>query len=236
MNTKNMLPRPNLKNWTRKAHRDISLFEGAEGRFADLKSAIKIGLEALKGFWAFRKERNVVTVFGSARFEEDHPYYKLARKMGAELARAGFTVMTGGGPGIMEAANRGAREAGGRSIGCNIVLPKEQAENRFVDHSIELCYFFIRKVMLVKYSCAFVLMPGGFGTMDEIFETATLIQTEKIADFPIICMGLEYWRHLFPFVQDTMIAAGTISADDLDVVFLTDSPADGVAHIMANTP
>ena len=236
MNTQDKLPVPDRKEWPKKVRRDFSLLEGAEGRFADFRSAVKIGLESLKGFWAFRRERNCVTVFGSARFKEDHPYYQLAREMGGALARAGYTVMTGGGPGVMEAANRGAREAGGRSIGCNIVLPKEQAVNRFVDHSIELCYFFIRKVMLVKYSSAFVLMPGGFGTMDEIFETATLIQTRKIADFPIICMGLDYWQHLFPFVQDTMITAGTISADDLDVVFLTDSPEDGVAHIQANTP
>jgi len=236
MKSHEKLPVPDRENGPRKVIHDFSLLEGAQGRFADFKSAIKIGMEALKGFWAFRKERNCVTVFGSARFKEDHPYYQLARDMGAELARAGYTVMTGGGPGIMEAANRGAKEAGGRSIGCNIVLPEEQAINRFVDHSIELCYFFIRKVMMVKYSSAFVLMPGGFGTMDEIFETATLIQTQKIADFPIICMGLDYWQHLTPFVRDTMITAGTISVDDLDVVFLTDSPAEGVAHITANTP
>jgi uncharacterized protein (TIGR00730 family) len=236
MNPQKKLPLPKPEDWPGRARHDVTLLEGAQGRFDDLISAFKIGLEALKGFWAFRKERNCVTVFGSARFPEDHPYYQLAREMGAELARAGYTVMTGGGPGVMEAANRGAQEAGGRSIGCNIVLPEEQAVNRFVDHSIELCYFFIRKVMLVKYSSAFVLMPGGFGTMDEIFETATLIQTQKIADFPIICMGLEYWQHLFPFVQESMITAGTISAEDLDVVFVTDSPVDGVAHITANTP
>lgn len=219
-----------------KLHRDLTLLEGAEGRFADVRTAVRIALESLKGFWAFRNERDCVTVFGSARFKEDHPYYQLARDMGAELARSGYTVMTGGGPGVMEAANRGAREAGGRSIGCNIVLPSEQSVNPYVDHSIELCYFFIRKVMMVKYSSAFVLMPGGFGTMDEIFETMTLIQTRKIANFPIVCMGMEYWQHLVPFIRDTMVEAGTISADDLDIILLTDDPAEGAAYIRENTP
>jgi uncharacterized protein (TIGR00730 family) len=219
------------KQWPRKARRDFSLLEGAQSRAKDLKTALHIGYESFKGFWAYRKEQNCVTVFGSARFKEDHRYYKLTRAMGGELANSGYTVMTGGGPGVMEAANRGAYEAGGRSIGCNITLPAEQHVNPYVDMSIELSYFFVRKVMLVKYSKAFILMPGGFGTMDEIFETMTLIQTHKIADFPIVCMGLDYWRHLVPFIRDTMVNAGTISEDDLDVIFLTDDPAEGVEYI-----
>lgn len=230
------IPAEEKRQWSRKVRRDFTLMEGAQSRVADLKTALGIGFEALKGFWAFRKEQNCVTVFGSARFKEDHPYYELTREMGGELARAGYTVMTGGGPGVMEAANRGAFEAGGRSIGCNIILPQEQNVNPYVDMSIDMSYFFVRKLMLVKYSKAFILMPGGFGTMDEIFETMTLIQTNKIEDFPIICMGLDYWRHLVPFITDTMVKAGTISQDDLDVVFMTDDPVEAVGYIKRFAP
>jgi len=230
------IPSEEKRQWPRKARRDFTLLEGAQGLVGDLKTAAHIAYESLKGFWAFRKEQNCVTVFGSARFKEDHPYYELTREMGGELARAGYTVMTGGGPGVMEAANRGAFEAGGRSIGCNIILPQEQNVNPYVDMSIDLSYFFVRKLMLVKYSKAFILMPGGFGTMDEIFETMTLIQTNKIEDFPIICMGLDYWRHLVPFITDTMVKAGTISQDDLDVVFMTDDPVEAVGYIKRFAP
>lgn len=230
------IPSEEKRRWPKKVKRDFSLLEGAQGRFKDIKTAGHIAYESLKGFWAYRNERNCVTVFGSARFKEGNPYYQLARDMGGALAGAGYTVMTGGGPGVMEAANRGAYEAGGRSIGCNIILPTEQHVNPYVDMSIELSYFFVRKLMLVKYSKAFILMPGGFGTMDEIFETMTLIQTNKIADFPIVCMGLEYWQHLVPFIRDTMVKAGTISESDLDVMFLTDDPTEGVEYIQRFTP
>jgi hypothetical protein len=188
--------------------------------------------EFLRGFRFFKDTRNCITGFGSARFPETHEYYRLAQEMGRRLARAGFTVMTGGGPGIMEALNRGAREGGGRSLGCNIELPEEQEPNPYLDEWIECKYFFARKVMLVKYSSGFVLFPGGFGTMDEMFETLTLIQTGKIRNFPVVVMGSGYWRHLRPFVMDTMVQAGTISSEDLDLFYATDDPEEAMRHIV----
>nr|HPK65794.1 TIGR00730 family Rossman fold protein [Thermoanaerobaculia bacterium] len=149
------------------------------------------------------------------------------------LAEAGFTIMTGGGPGIMEAANRGAREGGGRSIGCNIELPHEQRPNPYLDLFLEFRYFFVRKVMLVKYSHAFVVFPGGFGTLDELFETMTLIQTGKILDFPVVIMGREYWQPLFDLMRGTLLAHGTVSPEDLERLTFTDSPAEAVATILA---
>ena len=171
-----------------------------------------------------------VTVFGSARFKEDHSYYAMARDVGARLTDIGFTVMTGGGPGIMEAANRGAREAGGRSIGCNIILPQEQQANPYLDRVVTFRYFFVRKVMLVKYSYAFIVMPGGVGTMDELFEALTLIQTKKILSFPVVLMGEEYWQPLVDLLK-RMVEAGTISASDLDLVMVTDSVDEAMAHV-----
>ncbi|HYB44324.1 MAG TPA: TIGR00730 family Rossman fold protein, partial [Candidatus Methylomirabilis sp.] len=159
--------------------------QGPQRRGFELARALRIFAELMRGFRSFHFLGPCVTVFGSARFGEHHPYYGLAREVGAGLARSGFTVMTGGGPGIMEAANRGAKEAGGRSVGCNIELPEEQRPNGYLDRWITFRYFFVRKLMLIKYSYAFVAMPGGFGTLDELFETATLIQTGKIRDFPI---------------------------------------------------
>ncbi len=186
-------------------------------------------------FYGFRKLHFVgpcITVFGSARFKEDHPYYDLAVEVGAALSSLGFTVMTGGGPGIMEAANRGAREAGGKSIGCNIVLPFEQRPNPYLDLMLEFRYFFVRKVMLVKYSYGFVVLPGGVGTMDELFEALTLIQTGKIKDFPVVLMGVDYYRPLLEFLQD-MVSAGTISPKDLNLVKITDSVEEALQHIEA---
>jgi len=184
---------------------------------------VRISLEFIRGFRALHFEGSCVTVFGSARFEETHRHYRLAQDLGARLAKSGFTVITGGGPGIMEAANRGAQEAGGRSIGCNIQLPHEQEPNAYLDKFVEFRYFFVRKVMLVKYSSAFVVLPGGFGTLDEVFETAVLVQTQKIADFPIILMGKEYWGSLLEFVNGTLVSEGTISPEDTQLLTPTDS-------------
>lgn len=207
--------------------------EGSAKHRHELARLSRIVREFLRGFWRLHDLGPCVTVFGSARFREGHPYYELARDVGARLARAGFTVMTGGGPGIMEAANRGAHEAGGYSVGCNIELPHEQQVNPFVDLSVDFRYFFVRKVMLVKYSYAFVVLPGGFGTMDEAFETATLIQTGKISGFPVVVMGEEYWRPLLDFVRGTLAERGTIAPHDLDLFSVTDSPAEAVATALA---
>ncbi len=192
---------------------------------------VRIAAEFLRGMRALHFLGPCVTVFGSARFGTDHPHYALARELGRALAEAGYTVMTGGGPGIMEAANRGAREAGGLSVGCNIRLPQEQDPNPYLDRFVEFEHFFVRKVMLVKYSSAFVVMPGGFGTLDEIFETVTLIQTGKIGSFPVITMGGEYWEHLRTFVRETMVAEGTIDEDELALVRPADRVADALAAI-----
>jgi uncharacterized protein (TIGR00730 family) len=204
---------------------------GRRPREADLESAVRIFLEFLRAFESFMFEQPCVTVFGSARFTESNKYYRLAREIGAGLARAGFAVMTGGGSGIMEAANRVAAEAGGLSIGCNINLPHEQKPNPYLNKFIRLEHFFVRKVMLVKYSCAFVVMPGGFGTLDEAFEIATLIQTEKVERFPVIAVGQKFWGELADFVREAMLKEGTISPDDARVLHLADT-ADDVVRII----
>lgn len=176
-----------------------------------------------------------VTVFGSARFGEGTENYRLAVEVGRELARAGFAVITGGGPGMMEAANRGAKEANGVSVGCNIVLPHEQKPNPYVDDVVSFNYFFARKVMLVKYSCAFVCMPGGFGTLDEMFEAATLIQCHKIGPFPLILMGTAFWHNLIELMYD-MLQEGAICVEDTGFAFMTDSPAQAVEMIVSSQP
>jgi uncharacterized protein (TIGR00730 family) len=206
---------------------EIRFLEGPDKRSFELMRAVRIFFEFIYGFRALHFIGPCVTVFGSARFDEKHENYELAREMGRRIARAGFTVMTGGGPGIMEAANRGARDVGGRSVGCNIVLPKEQQPNPYLDSWLTFRYFFVRKVMLVKYSYAFVVMPGGFGTMDEIFETATLIQTGKIKNFPIVLMGVDYWKPLRDLLAH-MLAMRTIDAADLDRLVFTDSPDEAM--------
>lgn len=205
---------------------------GPGRRLVELIRAARIFFEFLRGFRKLHFVGPCVTVFGSARFPEDHVYYQLAREVGGQLAAAGFTVMTGGGPGIMEAANRGAREAGGRSIGCNIGLPEEQDPNPYLDEWVDFDHFFVRKVMLVKYSYAFVVLPGGFGTMDEIFETLTLVQTGKIMDLPVVVMGSEYWSEMIDFVSGTMVREGTISPEDAERWTITDSPEEAVSAIV----
>jgi uncharacterized protein (TIGR00730 family) len=195
----------------------------------------RIMTEFERGFLRLHRLGPAVTVFGSARFNEGHPYYEMGVKLGRELAKAGFAVLTGGGPGIMEAANRGAHEAGGTSIGLNIILPHEQEPNPYVDDSIEFRYFFVRKVMLVKYSCAFVIMPGGLGTLDEMYEAATLIQCRKIGPFPLICMGTKFWAGLKEFTIH-QVRQGAISEKELGFARATDSPREAVELILASIP
>ncbi len=207
--------------------------EGPSKRVEELARILRIGREFVRGFRHLHFAGPCVTVFGSARFTEEHPYYALGREMGRRLARAGFTVMTGGGPGLMEAANRGARDEGGASVGVNVELPHEQRPNDYLDSFLEFRYFFVRKVMLVKYSYAFVVLPGGFGTMDEIFECAVLIQTGKILNFPLVLMGTEYWRPLLDFMRGPMVGAGTIEAADFDRILATDSPREAIHCILA---
>jgi hypothetical protein len=204
--------------------------EGPRPRIYEFKFALNIFFEFIKGFRALHFVGPCVTVFGSARFKEDHIYYKQAREIGKRIAELGLVTMTGGGPGIMEAANRGAFEAGGKSVGCNIKLPFEQTPNPYVQTSITFSFFFIRKVLLVKYSYAFVIMPGGFGTQDEFFETLTLAQTKVINDFPIVVMGRSYYQP-FQHWMDHMIQAGTISAEDKKFVLFTDSVEEAINHI-----
>jgi uncharacterized protein (TIGR00730 family) len=203
----------------------------SEDLLHDFDRAYRVFREFVNGCRALYDLGPAVTVFGSARFPEGNRYYELARRLGRVLGGAGFAVVTGGGPGIMEAANRGAREGGGTSIGCNIVLPHEQKPNSYLDRMIDFDYFFTRKVMLLKYSSAFVMMPGGYGTLDEMFETLTLIQTEKISRFPVVAMGTDFWDSIVAF-RDKMLEHGTIGKDDVDI-FATDSPDDAVAHIQA---
>jgi len=205
--------------------------QGPQRRSFELAQAIKMFLELMKGFRVFHFVGPCVTVFGSSRFAVEHPYYKLAHDIGFRLAEAGFTVMTGGGPGIMEAANRGAKEGGGYSVGCNIQLLHEQRLNAYLDRSITFRHFYVRKLMLVKYSYGFIAMPGGFGTLDEVFETVVLIQTRKIADFPLIFFGQEYWKPLIEFLRIRLAAEGTIAPSDLDRILLTDSPEQAVAFL-----
>lgn len=194
----------------------------------------RITAEVIKGFDALAGLGPAVTVFGSARTPPDHPAYEAAREIGRQLAEAGYAVITGGGPGIMEAANRGAFEAGGRSIGCNIELPMEQGINRYVDVSVEFRYFFVRKMMLVKYAQAFVMCPGGLGTLDELAEAATLVQTGKIRHFPLILFGSEYWSGVVEWLRGTVLEAGNVSPEDMDIFQITDDPAE-VVRIIQNS-
>jgi uncharacterized protein (TIGR00730 family) len=205
--------------------------EGPHGRGSELLRALRIFRELIHGFRALHFIGPCITVFGSARFPETHRYYQLTRELGAKIAEAKFTVMTGGGPGLMEAANRGAKEGGGVSLGCNIVLPKEQKPNPYLDKFVEFRYFFVRKMMLVKYSYGFVAVPGGFGTMDELFEVATLIQTGKIKNFPVVLLEVEYWSPLIAFIRESLLTNGAINPEDCEHLFVTDSPSDAISFI-----
>jgi uncharacterized protein (TIGR00730 family) len=195
--------------------------------------ALRILAEFVDGFDAMAKVGPAITVFGSARTKSDDPFYVLARTIGRKLAEAGFAVITGGGPGTMEAANRGCREAGGLSVGCNIELPHEQGMNQYVDLGVEFRYFFARKTMFVKYADGFVILPGGFGTLDELFESLTLIQVGKVRHFPIVLVGRSYWAGLLAWIRDTLMTNGAVDESDLDLLRLTDDPEEVVAMIQA---
>ncbi|TCJ13954.1 TIGR00730 family Rossman fold protein [Flaviaesturariibacter flavus] len=204
--------------------------EGPKSRPYEFRFAWKVFRELVTAIRVLHFVGPCITVFGSARFKEEHPYYKAAVEFGKRIAEIGFTTMTGGGPGIMEAANRGAFDAGGMSVGCNIKLPFEQVENKWLHKSKTFEYFFTRKTMLIKYSYAFIIMPGGFGTMDEFFETLTLIQTKTISGFPVVMWGTEYYKELMEAIKD-MAKRGTISTADLELVLLTDNVDEGMEHI-----
>ncbi len=204
--------------------------EGPKSRSYELLFAYKVFKQLINGFRSLHFIGPCITVFGSARFKEDHPYYIAAREFGKRIAGLGLTTVTGGGPGIMEAANRGAFESGGMSVGCNIVLPHEQKENPYLHKSVTFDYFFVRKAMLMKYSYAFIIMPGGFGTMDEFFETLTLVQTGSITHFPLVIYGKEFHKKLIDMIE-AMAQAQTISPEDLELVLLTDDIDEAIEHI-----
>ena len=193
--------------------------------------ALRILGEFVEGFDAMARVGPAITVFGSARTRPDDPVYEMARAIGKGLAEAGYAVITGGGPGAMEAANRGCREGGGLSVGCNIELPHEQGLNPYVDLGVEFRYFFARKVMFVKYADGFVILPGGFGTLDELFESLTLIQTGKVRHFPVVLVGRAYWEGLLAWIRDTLVTHGTVDASDLDLLLITDDPKEAVELI-----
>jgi uncharacterized protein (TIGR00730 family) len=199
----------------------------------DTWRVLRILSEFVEGFEALARVGPAVAVFGSARTLDGTPEYDLARRLGGALAAKGFAVITGGGPGAMEAANRGAHEAGGLSIGCNVELPHEQHLNPYVDLSVEFHYFFARKTMFVKYADAFVIMPGGFGTLDELFESLTLIQTGKIRNFPVVLIGHAYWDGLLSWMREVQLPAGTIAQADLDLMRVTDDPEEAAAMVAA---
>lgn len=210
--------------------KERKFLEGPSSRLDELGFVFRAMKDLIRGVRALHFVGPCATVFGSARFAPEHEYYKMAMQVGAALAEMGFTVMTGGGPGIMEAANRGAKEAGGISVGCNIILPMEQSPNPYLDQWVEMRYFFIRKVLLVKYSYALICMPGGFGTLDELAETITLLQTQKINNMPVVIMGKNYWSHFDLFIEK-MEREGTISPEDRHLYIMTDSIDEMRTHV-----
>jgi uncharacterized protein (TIGR00730 family) len=209
---------------------DRYFLEGPHSRAKELFILFRAMRDFVRGFRGLHFVGPCVTVFGSARFPATHQYYELAREVGKALVQLGFTVMTGGGPGVMEGANRGAQEAGGRSVGCNITLEHEQYPNPYLDRYVTCHYFFVRKVLLFKYSYAFVVLPGGLGTLDELTEALTLIQTGKIRQFPVVLMGVDYWKPFTELLKE-MVSSGTICVTDLDLFLVTDNIADAMAHI-----
>ncbi|MDQ6845222.1 MAG: TIGR00730 family Rossman fold protein [Bacteroidota bacterium] len=214
----------------KKQKTEIKFLEGPQSRWKDFKYAVSVFFEFIKGFRALHFVGPCVTVFGSARFKEDHLFYQQARELSAEIAKLGFTIMTGGGPGIMEAANRGAKDVGGRSVGCNIILPAEQHHNAYLDKWVDIKYFFLRKMLLIKYSYAFVVMPGGFGTLDEFYEALTLVQTKKIKMFPIIIWDKDFYQNIIEH-NERMLEEGTISSNDEHLYLVSDSIGETVSYI-----
>ena len=212
---------------------DQDLLERRDTGFLDSDPwrVLRISAEFVEGFDALAEIPRAISVFGSARIGEDDPGYAAARELGGALAREGFAVITGGGPGVMEAANRGCQEAGGLSVGCNIELPFEQDMNAYIDLGIDFRYFFVRKTMFVKYADGFVVFPGGYGTLDELFEALTLIQTGKVQHFPVVLFGSEYWGKLVDWLRDPVLAGGKVSPDDLDLFHLSDDPEEVVAYL-----
>lgn len=225
----------NRSDWgnTSRTEEERVFLEGPKSRSNEFYHAFQVFSEMIQGFRTFQFVGPCVTVFGSARFDEKHEYYQLAMEMGEELVRKGFTVMTGGGPGIMEAANRGAKKLGGCSVGCNITLPREQSPNVYLDVWMEFKYFMVRKFMLAKYSYGFVAMPGGFGTLDELFGVLTLIQTKKIENFPVVLVGTEFWRPLRKLIEERLVESKTINPEDTKTIFFTDSPLEAAEFIQA---
>jgi uncharacterized protein (TIGR00730 family) len=216
---------------------DQRLLEAAPGKEADWLHndpwrVLRIQGEFVEGFGALAELGPAVSVFGSARTTPDHPTYELAVRVGRALVEAGYAVITGGGPGAMEAANRGAMEAGGTSVGLGIELPFESGLNPYVNRGVNFRYFFARKTMFVKYAQGFIVLPGGFGTLDELFEALTLVQTQKVTSFPIVLMGTDYWGGLIGWLRDTALPHGTVSARDFDLVHLTDDLDDAVEHVI----
>jgi uncharacterized protein (TIGR00730 family) len=212
---------------------EIKFLEGPQNRWKDFKFAFSVLGEFIKGFRTLHFVGPCVTIFGSARFKEDHPYYKQTEAIAGQIAKLGFTIMTGGGPGIMEAANKGAKAVGGKSVGCNIVLPHEQHHNPYLDTWVNIKYFFVRKTLLIKYSYAFVVMPGGFGTLDEYFEALTLIQTKMLMQFPIIIFDKTFHEKIVEHIK-TMKDTATISPEDLQLCLFTDSVEEAVEYLKVN--
>lgn len=213
---------------------EIKFLSGPQSRWKEFTFSFKVLIEFIRGFRALHFVGPCVTIFGSARFKDGHPYYDITEELSGKIAQLGFTIMTGGGPGIMEAANKGAKAVGGRSVGCNIVLEMEQKPNAYLDKWVNIRYFFVRKTLLIKYSYAFVVMPGGFGTLDEYFEALTLIQTHKISEFPIIIFNKEFHKELIAHIE-MLRSKGTISAGDTDLFLVTDSIEEAIAYLQQNS-
>lgn len=225
----------NLNKWgaSSRDENEKVFLDGPKSKYSEFRHAFKVFFEMIKGFRKFHTLGPCVTVFGSARFAEDHMYYQTAYEVGQELAMKGFAVMTGGGPGIMEAANRGARSVKGVSVGCNITLPREQIHNQYLDRWMEFKYFMVRKYMLAKYSYGFIALPGGFGTLDELFGILTLIQTKKMKNFPVVLVGLDFWAPLRALIEERLVEAKTIDAEDTKTLYFTDSPVEAAEFIQS---